>query len=822
MAASCATGPPQQPDGWEAFFDPVRSEWYYHHKERNITQWKRPLPEGWDEVFDESRQLTYYHNTLNNHVQWERPTELARATTSTAHEQPGRVVAQPEPEPGLQPQKQAEPAPSVPPSCGDNQFARNQSCQNCRPEQLSPQRALAPSAPVALPGDWCCPKCGDHQFARNTSCRLCGAPRLRREQATSENPSAVMEQATNENLSSPMEQATLENPWAEMIADSSTSASPVASWGCWQKTVPKGPPPSRRVWQPHVPCLLVEAVGSVLNDSMRSADGLYNGLYVDCTFGRGGHCREILKRLNQSGRLVAFDVDPEAVEVARRLERDDPRFKIMHRPFSDIGDVLLPGTVQGVLLDLGVSSPQLDDRHRGFTDREDAIADMRMNQKQGVSAAEWLRSSGVTAEELAWIINRYGEDSDPLLSERIAALIVEEQRRHAPLWTTKQLANLIQRLKPTDPGGMPPAKLTIQALRIWLNQEIDQLQAALQGACRVLTQGGRCCVITFKRTESEVLTRFVREHEEPEDFMLNMFEPSKLCELYPLLLASDKGFSLRQEAVIKPSRQEVEENNRSRSSAVHVIRKQARRTRCHSEAGPQRSMQERLQRPSSHLLTSFRGDADAPAVLDYAWVNAAPLRSAVAATPHPAESISAGSGVVLATPGLDPLPANDASQASLPIGSNPPGGTAVVLPPTQQLRPAQTPRPDAARAALEEAQFQSETHRDQTILDPWDGGPSTLTQGVYTPQGCQSGDVTPPKVMRVKRDFNFYPDSTKRETGGYLNLRCGDMVHISYEGTPYTEDDGWWYGFVSGEAHSPGWFDCVCVEPEEAFPAVAG
>ncbi|CAK0875225.1 unnamed protein product, partial [Prorocentrum cordatum] len=365
----------------------------------------------------------------------------------------------------------------------------------------------------------------------------------------------------------------------------------------------------------------------MLDIRSRCQDGTFDGLYVDCTFGRGGHSRHILRHLSERGRLVAFDVDPEAVAVARRLEREDSRFKIIHRPFADIDKVLRPNTVDGVLIDLGVSSPQLDDRHRGFTERGDEIADMRMNQSQGVSVAEWLRDSQVTAEELAWIIHKWGEDSDALLSERIAALLVEEQRRNpSMLWTTRRLAAAIQRVKKTDPNNMPVAKLAMQALRIWINQEMDQMDMALHGACHVLKEKGRCCVITFKRKEQELLTRFTREHEDPDDFMKDLLSPSRLCELYPLV-ATNKTFCLRQIDVVKPTLEEVQSNNRSRSSVVHVIRKDARAVMFNLSNLPSRSVEQRLRKPDVCLVVPFKGtDVPDQEVVDYDWVNGLPLQ----------------------------------------------------------------------------------------------------------------------------------------------------------------------------------------------------
>merc|ERR550532_1953209 len=151
---------------------------------------------------------------------------------------------------------------------------------------------------------------------------------------------------------------------------------------------------------------------------------------------------EILNELDQHGRLVAFDVDPSAVAVGRKLERQDPRFRIVHRPFADVLEELAGQLVHGVLLDLGVSSPQLDERRRGFSVTEDGPLDLRMNPTQGISAAEWLRDT--TVEELAWVIHAYGEDEDRILSERIAEAILGRQRYAGPVTSTRRLADIVR------------------------------------------------------------------------------------------------------------------------------------------------------------------------------------------------------------------------------------------------------------------------------------------------------------------------------------------------------------------------------------------
>lgn len=322
----------------------------------------------------------------------------------------------------------------------------------------------------------------------------------------------------------------------------------------------------------HIPCLAEESVTVLLGPNHKCNDGSYDGTYVDCTFGRGGHSREILSRLNRRGRLFAFDVDPSAVEVGRVLEQEDSRFHIFHRPFADIGTVLAGEKLSGVLLDLGVSSPQLDDVHRGFNITENASLDLRMNPGSGMSAAEWLETA--TVEEMAWVISQYGEDSDEIMAERIAQAIDQERRRNGPIRWTRQLANVVRWAKGDhDERGQHPAKLTFQAFRVFLNHEMKQLDEALKSIVALLEFGGTCAVIAFKFKESEAVRKMTREHEEPDEAMLQRLPPERLCELFPLM-RTDKDYAVRQaREPIRPSQGEVYRNPRSRSSMLHVIKK---------------------------------------------------------------------------------------------------------------------------------------------------------------------------------------------------------------------------------------------------------
>jgi len=234
-----------------------------------------------------------------------------------------------------------------------------------------------------------------------------------------------------------------------------------------------------------------------------------DGIYVDGTFGRGGHSRAILERLGPEGRLLALDRDPDAVAVARTLENEDPRFKIVHCPYSALGGVLdaegLAGRVDGILLDIGVSSPQLEDPARGFAFRADGPLDMRMDPGSGVPAADWLNTADEA--EIANVLWRYGEE---LSSRRIARAIVAA-RATAPVDTTTRLAAIIEGEIRGEPGRHPATR-SFQAIRIHINQELAELEAVLRAARAGLAVGGRLCVISFHSLEDRIVKRFLRDH----------------------------------------------------------------------------------------------------------------------------------------------------------------------------------------------------------------------------------------------------------------------------------------------------------------------
>ncbi len=297
----------------------------------------------------------------------------------------------------------------------------------------------------------------------------------------------------------------------------------------------------------HRPVLAAEAIEALALQP--------DGTYVDGTFGRGGHSRLILERLSASGRLIALDRDPQAVAAARGIA--DARFSITHAPFSALAQTLDAQGVaraQGMLFDLGVSSPQLDDPARGFSFRADGPLDMRMDPSQGLSAADWLAQAGES--QLREVIGGYGEER---FAKQIAAALVAA-RRDAPIGTTRQLADLVGAAVRTREPGQDPATRTFQALRIFVNRELAEVSLMLPQAIERLAPGGRLAVIAFHSLEDRIVKRFMQACARPA---LPRDLPLRASEL-PQALLRIVGKPVR------PARAETAANPRSRSAVLRV------------------------------------------------------------------------------------------------------------------------------------------------------------------------------------------------------------------------------------------------------------
>ncbi len=281
-----------------------------------------------------------------------------------------------------------------------------------------------------------------------------------------------------------------------------------------------------------------------------------DGCYVDATFGRGGHSREILSRLSPEGRLVAFDKDPEAIAEAARIT--DARFSIRHEGFAHLGE-LPAASCAGVLMDLGVSSPQIDNPARGFSFRHDGPLDMRMDTTRGESAAQWLATAEVG--QIAQVIRDYGEER---FAFQIAKAIDARRQERGPLASTAELAQLVAGAVKTREPGQDPATRTFQALRIFVNAELEELEQALSASLDLLEPEGRLAVISFHSLEDRIVKQFIARHSR---------------EVVDRRAPFAVGEPLQLEAVarIKPSAAEVAANPRSRSAIMRVARRTAYR-----------------------------------------------------------------------------------------------------------------------------------------------------------------------------------------------------------------------------------------------------
>lgn len=287
------------------------------------------------------------------------------------------------------------------------------------------------------------------------------------------------------------------------------------------------------------------------------------GVYIDGTFGRGGHSRALLERLDACGRLLVMDKDAEACAVARELESADTRVTLRNASYVELEKVVSElgwqNRVDGILLDLGVSSPQLDDAGRGFSFLRDGPLDMRMDTRAGQTAAEWLMD--VTEAELANVLKTYGEER---FARRIAREIVRV-RQQAPISTTAQLAGLIANAVPFKEKHKHPATRSFQAIRIYINRELDELRAVLPQTINVLAVGGRLVVISFHSLEDRIVKRFMRDEQRGP-------------ELPPGLPVMPAAYSPRLRIVGKPVRagtEEIAANPRARSAVLRIAERAA-------------------------------------------------------------------------------------------------------------------------------------------------------------------------------------------------------------------------------------------------------
>lgn len=303
--------------------------------------------------------------------------------------------------------------------------------------------------------------------------------------------------------------------------------------------------------QQHITVLLDEAVGG-LNVKP-------NGIYIDGTFGRGGHSRLILERLGQDGRLIAIDRDLQALESAKTF--NDSRFEFVHQNFADIVPLLtdknLVGKIDGILLDLGISSPQIDQAERGFSFLKDGPLDMRMDTSQGISAAEWLAEADL--ETIRKVLKDYGEEK---FAKRIATAIVEK-RQEVSINSTLQLAKIIDEACPVKDKFKHPATRSFQAIRIFINNELGELKSTLEVIPKILSKNGRLAIISFHSLEDRMVKRFIKRKVKGDNL------PKDL----PIMDSEIKREFKMIGKAIKASQQEVSVNPRSRSAVLRIAEK---------------------------------------------------------------------------------------------------------------------------------------------------------------------------------------------------------------------------------------------------------
>ena len=289
----------------------------------------------------------------------------------------------------------------------------------------------------------------------------------------------------------------------------------------------------------------------LLNEAVTALQVNPDGHYIDATFGRGGHSRLILSQLGERGRLTVFDKDPQAIEAAQTLATQDPRVSVRHQAFRHLGE-LEALSADGILMDIGVSSPQIDDPQRGFSFRHDGPLDMRMDTTRGPSVAQWLETADVAI--MAEVIREYGEER---FAQPIAKAIDRRRQERGPIRTTSELAEIVAGAVKTREPGKDPATRTFQAFRIFINAELEELQHALEGSLNVLKPDGQLVVISFHSLEDRIVKQFMAQHSRA---VFDRRAP----------FAQPMAMKLRDVRRVMPSSDEVAGNPRSRSAVMRV------------------------------------------------------------------------------------------------------------------------------------------------------------------------------------------------------------------------------------------------------------
>jgi 16S rRNA (cytosine1402-N4)-methyltransferase len=306
----------------------------------------------------------------------------------------------------------------------------------------------------------------------------------------------------------------------------------------------------------HRPVLLAEAVTALISGPLiQKSDAAKNILLIDGTFGRGGHTQALLKQLPASAQMISFDKDLDAIAVAQQI--NDPRLRIVHDSFAQMEQYADLASVDGILLDLGISSPQVDEAHRGFSFRREGPLDMRMNTDHGLTAAQWLEQA--LPEEITPVIKTYGEER---FAFQISKAIVAKREEGLSPQTTTQLASLVASVVRTREAGQDPATRTFQALRIFINRELEDLELGLKAALRLLKPGARLAVISFHSLEDRIVKQFLQAHSKVD-------VPRGL----PVREKDLPQSALEIIGRVKPSDAEVIENPRARSAIMRIAEK---------------------------------------------------------------------------------------------------------------------------------------------------------------------------------------------------------------------------------------------------------